>query len=87
MQKYSTPAIVPGGGKDALAIETLPDVQFGSVDVYLASEVDARIAELESLLRELDGHFKVLAASDIHVWPNHPLNPRKRIADALRADS
>lgn len=47
MQKYSTPAIVPGGGKDALSIETLPDTLFGSVDVYLASEVDAKFKEYD----------------------------------------
>jgi hypothetical protein len=36
MKKYSTPALVPGAG---------------SVDIYLAVDVDARIAELEKALQ------------------------------------
>lgn len=38
MKKYSTPAYIDGENGETV---------FGSVDVYLASEVDARIAELE----------------------------------------
>jgi hypothetical protein len=64
MQKYSTPAIVPGGGKDALAIETLPDVQFGSVDVYLASEVEAHIAEIEQQLAGANASIAMFMGPD-----------------------
>lgn len=41
MKKYSTPAYVDNESGVT---------EFGSVDVYLASEVDARIAELEALI-------------------------------------
>ena len=44
MKKYSTPAYIDGEHGETV---------FGSVDVYLASEVDARIAELEKLLDEV----------------------------------
>lgn len=44
MKKYSTPAYVDNESGVT---------EFGSVDVYLASEVDARIAELEKALREI----------------------------------
>jgi hypothetical protein len=51
----------------------------------MLEDANDRIAELEKLLRDLDAHFKLLDENGVHVWPNHPLNPRKRIADALRA--
>src|SRR5690606_37296459 len=44
MKKYSTPAYVDN---------EFGVTEFGSVDVYLASEVDARIAELEEFIKVL----------------------------------
>lgn len=59
---------------------------------YLASEADAllasrdaRIAKLEALLRDCAEHFKTLREANVFVWPNHPMNPERRIAAALRA--
>ena len=47
MKKYSTPAYVDNESGVT---------EFGSVDVYLASEVDARIAELEKYKHAVERH-------------------------------
>lgn len=52
-------------------------------EYYLASDVEVCITDLRALLFELGEHFRVLDENNVHVWPNHPLNPRKRIAEAL----
>jgi len=54
MQKYSTPAIVPGSGAGQNTAEAI----FGSVDVYLAADVDIHIAELKL---ERDGMVERIA--------------------------
>jgi hypothetical protein len=45
----------------------------------------AGMKEALDLLRDCAEHFKTLRKSGVFVWPNHPMNPEKRIAELLAA--
>ena len=58
------------------------DIRFAQ-DIVVMRKQREKIAEMEKLLRDLDEHFALLDKNGVHVWPNHPLNPRKRIREIL----
>lgn len=43
-----------------------------------------KLREARKLMEDFAQHFESLRKEGIYFWPNHPLNPEKRIADFLK---